>query len=163
MDKQEPSAPAPLPAIEPAPAAEPPAAKPPSAQELWKDGEVKKILSDHPGLARLAERARSESWAKTEALISGREAYLPIMSAEYPRFLLLLTLEPPDDETSRRAAAKLAVSRIPVGYLLPIWEKLLDPPGENAGDIREAAQVLLDLKGDSMMIEWRERLAKIAR
>lgn len=120
--------------------------------------EASRMAAAHPGAERLHRLVRTASLREAEPHLQGRSTVATYGSPTHRALLRWLLLDPPEDPTVRRLAAKLAVRLLPVAELCRCLELSLYPGSPNETEARECASLLLDLGAAGMTDGQRELL-----
>lgn len=126
------------------------APRPPTAEDKERHQLKTEVLEQNPGVARWHQRIVGERYEKVQALLMGRETYLPSQAPEYAALLKTLLLDPPTDATSREVACKQAIRRLSPREIVPIFEKTVYRGSPNAPEVREACSLLLELRREAL-------------
>lgn len=120
--------------------------------------EASRMAAAHPGAERLHRLVRTASLREAEPHLQGRSTVATYGSPTHQALLRWLLLDPPEDPTVRRLAAKLAVRLLPVEELCRCLELSLYPGSPNETEARDCASLLLDLGAAGMTDDQRELL-----
>lgn len=119
------------------------------------------FLSEHPEVSRLHRLAKDGPYRENAALIEGSSGAAQAGSSLHVGLLQALILDPPQQADSRQVATKMAMRAMSPEELAPLFELCHYPGSPNELEVRECSQLLLDLPGDGISSEARQRLERI--
>jgi hypothetical protein len=112
----------------------------------------------HPEIKKLFGLLKDGSLRQHESLLHGESGAAPSGGEEHQFLLEWLILDPPEQADTRLAATKMAMRELPVDKAVDLFELCLYPGSPNEIEIRQCAELLLDLSYDSLSTDQVARL-----
>ncbi len=136
-------------------------AKQPHPKEISREKERLAFSQKYPDVRRLHSLARDGTWRENANLVQGRTGAAPQGSMVHRNLLRLLILDPPEQADVRIAATKLAVRSLQPSELITLFDLCLYPDSPNEIEVKQCAELLLELPDENMSVEQRRHLQKL--
>lgn len=136
-------------------------ARQPHPKEISREKERLAFSQKYPDARRLHSLARDGTWRENANLVQGRTGAAPQGSMVHRNLLRLLILDPPEQADVRIAATKLAVRSLQPSELISLFDLCLYPDSPNEIEVKQCAELLLELPDENMSVEQRRHLQQL--
>jgi len=105
---------------------------------------------------------KAAGWKENAGFLTGLTPDLPSQSQMYRKMLVLLHLDPPEDEETRSMVPRLLLRRAADEELVSLWERCLDAGVALVPEIAAAAREALSQPSLTWTPDQRQRLIKLS-
>lgn len=116
---------------------------------------------EHPQVRKFFSLLKDGSLRQHESLLQGQSGAAPSGGEDHQCLLEWLILDPPEQADTRLAATKMAMRELPLDKAVELFELCLYPGSPNEIEIRQCAELLLDLSHESLTQDQAQRLKSL--
>lgn len=127
----------------------------------WCAEEKERLAGELVHVGRLGT-VKAAGWKENAGFLTGLTPDLPSQSQMYRKMLVLLHLDPPQDEETRSMVPRLLLRRAADEELVSLWERCLDAGVALGPEIAAAAREALSQPSLTWTLDQRQRLIKLS-